>query len=135
MYCLPVAKRESHRLALRQAAVSGDSKFFLGTDSAPHPLHDKEKDCGCAGIFSAPAALEIYAQVFDEENALDQLEAFASLNGPRFYGLPANEERITLKREDWTVPAEISGEAGAVKVFRGGETCGWMSPSRATAGR
>jgi dihydroorotase len=101
--------------------VSGDSKFFLGTDSAPHPLHDKEKDCGCAGIFSAPAALEIYAQVFDEENALDKLEAFASRNGPRFYGLPANEERITLKREAWMPPAEISGDAGAVKVFRGGE--------------
>ncbi len=127
MYCLPVAKRESHRLALRQAATSGDAKFFLGTDSAPHPIHDKEKDCGCAGIFSAPAALEIYAQVFDEENALGHLEAFASLNGPRFYGLPANEERITLKREAWTPPAEISGEAGAVKVFRGGERLEWKS--------
>ena len=125
MYCLPVAKRESHRLALRQAAVSGDAKFFLGTDSAPHPIHDKEKDCGCAGIFSAPAALEIYAQVFDEEHALDQLEDFASLNGPRFYGLPPNEERITLKRESWTVPAEISGDACAVKVFRGGERLRW----------
>ena len=90
-------------------------------------IHDKEKDCGCAGIFSAPAALEIYAQIFDEENALGQFEAFASLNGPRFYGLPANEERITLKRESWTPPAEISGDAGAVKVFRGGETCGWAS--------
>jgi dihydroorotase len=121
MYCLPIAKRESHRLALRQAATSGDAKFFLGTDSAPHPIHDKEKDCGCAGIFSAPTAIETYAQVFDEENALDKLEAFASLNGPRFYGLPANEERITLKRESWTPPAELSGEAGAVKVFRGGE--------------
>jgi dihydroorotase len=125
MYCLPIAKRESHRLALRQAAVSGDSKFFLGTDSAPHPLHDKEKDCGCAGIFSAPAALEIYAQVFDEENAIDKLEAFASLNGPRFYGLPVNEKRITLKREAWMPPAEISGDAGAVKVFGGGKACHW----------
>jgi dihydroorotase len=125
MYCLPVAKRESHRLALRRAAVSGEPKFFLGTDSAPHPVHDKEKDCGCAGIFSAPAALEIYAQVFDEENALGQLEAFAALNGPRFYGLAANEEKITLKREAWTVPAEISGNAGAVKVFKGGESVGW----------
>jgi dihydroorotase len=125
MYCLPIAKREVHRLALRQAATSGETKFFLGTDSAPHPIHDKEKDCGCAGIFTAPAALEIYAQVFDEENALGQLEAFASLNGPRFYGLPVNEERITLKREAWMVPAEVSGEAGAVQVFRGGETCGW----------
>ncbi len=125
MYCLPIAKRESHRLALRQAATSGDAKFFLGTDSAPHPIHDKEKDCGCAGIFSAPAALEIYAQVFDEEHALDKLEAFASINGPRFYGAPVNEERITLKRESWTVPAEISGDAGEVKVFRGGERLGW----------
>ncbi|HWE71628.1 MAG TPA: dihydroorotase [Stellaceae bacterium] len=125
MYCLPIAKRESHRLALRQAAVSGDGKFFLGTDSAPHPLHDKEKDCGCAGIFSAPTALETYAQVFDEENALDKLEAFASLNGPGFYGLPANEERITLKRETWTPAAELSGDAGGVRVFRGGEKCGW----------
>ncbi|HLI20937.1 MAG TPA: dihydroorotase, partial [Stellaceae bacterium] len=94
MYCLPIAKRETHRRALRLAATSGDPKFFLGTDSAPHPIHDKEKDCGCAGIFSAPAALEIYASVFDEENALGQLEAFASLNGPAFYGLPANEDRI-----------------------------------------
>lgn len=125
MYCLPIAKRESHRLALRQAATSGDAKFFLGTDSAPHPLHDKEKDCGCAGIFSAPAALGIYAQVFDEEHALGSLEAFASLNGPRFYGLKANDERITLTREAWTVPAEIVDDAGAVKVFRGGESVGW----------
>jgi dihydroorotase len=130
MYCLPIAKRESHRLALRQAAVSGDSKFFLGTDSAPHLIHDKEKDCGCAGIFSAPAALEIYAQVFDEENALGNLEAFASLNGPRFYGLPINEERVTLKREDWMPPAEISGDAGAVTVFRGGEKMGWKATPR-----
>jgi dihydroorotase len=125
MYCLPVAKRESHRLALRDAATSGEAKFFLGTDSAPHPVHDKEKDCGCAGIFSAPVALETYAQVFDEEDALGELEAFASLNGPRFYRLPPNEERITLKREAWTVPAEIAGEAGPVKVFRGGERVWW----------
>ena len=127
MYCLPIAKREVHRLALRQAATSGDAKFFLGTDSAPHPIHDKEKDCGCAGIFSAPAALEIYTQVFDEENALGQLEAFASLNGPRFYGLPANEERVTLKREAWTVPAEVAGEAGAAQVFLGNEIISWKS--------
>jgi dihydroorotase len=127
MYCLPIAKRESHRLALRQAAVSGDPKFFLGTDSAPHPIHDKEKDCGCAGIFSAPTALETYAQVFDEENALDKLEAFASLSGPRFYGLPANEEKITLKREVWIPAAELPGDAGGVKVFRGGERCGWSA--------
>src|SRR6185437_8856363 len=129
MYCLPVAKRESHRLALRQAACSGGPKFFLGTDSAPHPIHDKEQDCGCAGIFSAPAALEIYAQVFDEENALDQFEAFAALNGPRFYGLPPNDETITLKREAWLVPPVVSSAAGAVKVFRGGERLGWKGLS------
>jgi dihydroorotase len=127
MYCLPIAKRESHRLALRHAATSGDAKFFLGTDSAPHPIHDKEKDCGCAGIFSAPTAIETYAQVFDEENALEKLEAFASLNGPRFYGLPVNEERVTLKREGWVPQAALSGYAGGVQVFRGGEKCGWKS--------
>jgi len=126
MYCLPVAKRETHRLALRRAAVSGNAKFFLGTDSAPHPVHDKERDCGCAGIFSAPAALEIYAQVFDEENALDRLEAFAALNGPRFYGLEPNEERITLRRRSWTVPTELATGAGPVRPFRAGETLAWQ---------
>ena len=98
-YCLPVAKRAHHRMALRQAAVSGDPKFFLGTDSAPHPRKDKESDCGCAGIFSAPAALESYALTFDEEGALDKLEGFASEFGPHFYGLPLNEGTITLKRD------------------------------------
>jgi len=126
MYCLPVAKREMHRLALRRAAVSGNAKFFLGTDSAPHPVHDKERDCGCAGIFSAPAALEIYAQVFDEENALDRLEAFASFNGPRFYGLTPNEERITLRRRAWTVPIAVATGAGPVRPFRAGETLAWQ---------
>jgi dihydroorotase len=125
MYCLPIAKREAHRLALRRAATSGDAKFFLGTDSAPHPIGDKEKDCGCAGIFSAPAALEIYAQVFDEENSLPQLEAFASLNGPHFYGLPANEDTVTLRREPYAVPNEIAGDAGAVQVFLGGQMVAW----------
>jgi len=125
MYCLPVAKREGHRLALRQAATSGEAKFFLGTDSAPHPIADKEKDCGCAGIFNAPAALEIYARVFDEENALDKLEAFASLNGPRFYGLPPNETRVTLKRETWKVPAKVKAGNGAVKPFLAGEELEW----------
>jgi dihydroorotase len=133
MYCLPIAKREGHRLALRAAATSGDAKFFLGTDSAPHPITDKEKDCGCAGIFSAPVALETYAQVFDEENALGQLEAFASLSGPRFYGLPPNEERITLKRATWTAPAEIPGEAGPVKVFRGGDGLAWQTAASSNA--
>lgn len=125
MYCLPVAKRDVHRLALRRAATSGDAKFFLGTDSAPHPIADKEKDCGCAGIFCAPAALETYARVFDEENALDKLEAFASLNGPRFYGLPPNDTRVTLRRETWKVPAKIKAGSGAVKPFLAGEELGW----------
>ena len=100
MYCLPIAKREKHRIALRAAATSGDASFFLGTDSAPHPVSDKESSCGCAGIFNAPSALEIYAQVFDEEGSLDLLECFASLNGPAFYGLPVNDGSITLQRGD-----------------------------------
>jgi len=127
MYCLPVAKRETHRLALRRAAVSGNPKFFLGTDTAPHPIKDKEMDCGCAGIFSAPAALEIYAQVFAEENALDRFEAFASLNGPRFYGLPVNEEKIVLAQRPWRVPERVE----AVKPFLAGGEVGWtlVAPS------
>lgn len=124
-YCLPVAKREEHRLALRKAATSGDARFFLGTDSAPHPMHEKEKDSGCAGIFSAPAALEIYAQVFAEENALDKLEAFASENGPRYYGLPVNESRLTLRRAPTAVPETITSELGPVRPFLGGETVQW----------
>jgi dihydroorotase len=120
-YCLPVAKREKHRQALRRAAVSGDGKFFLGTDSAPHPASDKEAACGCAGIFTAPAALEIYAEVFEEEGALDRFEAFTSLNGPRFYGLAPNERRVTIRREEWTLPARV----GNVVVFRGGEKARW----------
>jgi dihydroorotase len=125
MYCLPVAKRERHRLALRRAATSGNPKFFLGSDTAPHPAKDKESDCGCAGIFSAPAALELYAQVFDEERALDRLEAFASLNGPRFYGLAANDERIALVRRRWRIPSEIAAGDAVVKPFMGGEEVGW----------
>jgi dihydroorotase len=103
-YCLPVAKREEHRQAIRRAATSGSPKFFLGTDSAPHPRHAKESGCGCAGIFNAPFAMEAYATVFEEEGALDQLEAFASVNGARFYGLPLNEGTITLRREPEDVP-------------------------------
>src|SRR5579875_477195 len=129
LYCLPVAKREAHRLALRRAATSGEAKFFLGTDRAPHPIADKEKDCGCAGIFATPAALEIYARVFDEEHALDRLEAFASLNGPRFYGLPPNDDRVTLRRENWTVPAKVKVGSGAVKPFLAGEELGWRATS------
>ncbi|MDB5410954.1 MAG: dihydroorotase [Rhodospirillales bacterium] len=125
LYCLPVAKRETHRLALRRAATSGSDKFFLGTDSAPHPIHDKESACGCAGIFTAPAALEIYAQVFDEENALDRFETFASLAGPRFYGLPPNEATVTLRRASWRVPERIAAEPGPVMPFLGGEEVAW----------
>ena len=129
MYCLPVAKREKHRLALRHAACSGSEKFFLGSDSAPHPIEDKESACGCAGIFTAPAALELYAEVFDQEDALDRFEAFASLNGPRFYGLPVNEGRITLRRRSWTVPAEVPTGSGPVRPFRAGEEVSWQVSS------
>jgi dihydroorotase len=120
-YCLPVVKREKHRLAVRKAAVSGSSKFFLGTDSAPHSREAKESGCGCAGIFNAPFALEAYAQVFDEEGALDRLEAFASLRGPAFYGLPVNEGSVTLERGDCAVPKQI----GDLVPFGAGGSFGW----------
>ena len=126
MYCLPIAKREEHRLALRRAATSGNPKFFLGTDSAPHPAADKEAACGCAGIFTAPAALEIYTQVFAEENALDRLEAFASLNGPRFYGLPPNERRITLRRGISRIPERVAAGAAELVPFLAGEETAWV---------
>ena len=125
LYCLPIAKREKHRLALRRAAVSGDPHFFLGTDSAPHAAPTKETACGCAGIFTAPCALEIYAEVFEEEGALDRLEAFASLNGPQFYRLPPNETRVTMTREPFTVPERIGAGDSAVVPFRGGDTLRW----------
>jgi dihydroorotase len=125
LYCLPIAKRERHRLALRRAATSGNRRFFLGTDSAPHAIATKESACGCAGIFTAPCALEIYAEVFEEEAALDRLEAFASLNGPAFYRLPANEARITLRREPFLVPDHIGERENAVIPFRAGETLRW----------
>jgi dihydroorotase len=126
MYCLPVAKRERHRLALRLAATSGSPKFFLGTDSAPHPIAEKESACGCAGIFSAPAALELYARVFEEEGALDKLEAFASLNGPAFYGLAPNEERVTLRKRRSKVPGNVKVKGvGAVHPFLAGGTLTW----------
>jgi len=126
MYCLPVAKREQHRLALREAATSGDACFFLGTDSAPHVVEAKESACGCAGIYSAPAAMELYAQVFDEERALDKLESFASLNGPRFYGLPVNEGTLNLQRRDWIMPDAIPVVGGtAISPFQAGETVTW----------
>ncbi len=125
LYCLPIAKREKHRRALRRAATSGSPAFFLGTDSAPHAIPTKETACGCAGIFTAATALELYAQVFDEEGALDRLEAFASLNGPAFYRLPPNEARITLRRETWTAPTSVGEGDEAVAAFRGGEPLNW----------
>ena len=125
-YCLPVAKRERHRLALRRAAALAEPPFFLGTDSAPHAVSEKEQACGCAGIFSAPAALELYAQVFDEEGALDRLEDFASLNGARFYGLPVNEDTVTLFREDSAVPESIpAGGGDRIRPFMAGRTLPW----------
>ena len=120
-YCLPVLKRERHRLAVRAAAVSGGPKFFLGTDSAPHRVGDKESACGCAGVFNAPSALESYAAVFEEEGALDRLEAFASEHGARFYGLPLNEGTVTLVRDGTDVPALVGG----VVPFHAGERLGW----------
>jgi dihydroorotase len=127
MYCLPVAKREGHRVALRRAATSGSAAFFLGTDSAPHPVSAKEAACGCAGIFNAPVALACYAQVFAEEGALDRLEAFAALNGPAFYGLPANRDAVTLSAEAWRVPERIPvrGPDREVRPFLAGETISW----------
>jgi dihydroorotase len=125
LYCLPIAKREKHRLALRRAATSGDPGFFLGTDSAPHARPTKETDCGCAGIFTAPCALEIYAEVFEEEGALARFEAFTALNGPAFYRLPPNDSRVTLRREAWTIPEIIGARDGAVVPFRAGETLRW----------
>lgn len=106
-YCLPIVKRERHRRALRRAATSGSTKFFLGTDSAPHAAHTKENACGCAGVFNAPFALELYAQAFDDEGALDKLENFASVNGPAFYGLATNEGRVVLERSPSATPTEI----------------------------
>ena len=124
-YCLPVAKREVHRLALRRAATSGSARYFLGTDSAPHAVSAKEAACGCAGIFNAAYALESYAAVFEEEGALDRLEAFASENGPRFYGLPLNPGTVTLVREDHVVPAVIDANGTAIVPFHAGETLRW----------
>ncbi len=124
-YCLPVAKREQHRLALRRAATSGSPRYFLGTDSAPHAVTDKESACGCAGVFNAPHALESYARTFEEEGALDRLEAFASENGPRFYGLPMNEERVLLERAPQLVPARVPAAATQIVPFHAGETLSW----------
>lgn len=126
LYCLPVAKRERHRLALRRAAASGESCFFLGTDTAPHSIADKESACGCAGVFNAPYALETYARVFEEERALDKLEAFASLNGPAFYRLPVNDGAATLVRAETSVPERLDfGDGRGVKPFLAGEVLRW----------
>ncbi len=124
-YCLPVAKRESHRLALRAAATGGSGKFFLGTDSAPHLKRDKESACGCAGIFGAPYALESYLTVFDEEGALDKFEGFASLHGPAFYKLPVNEGEVTLERAEVAVPSVLHVTGEEIVPWHGGATIGW----------
>jgi dihydroorotase len=130
-YCLPVLKRERHRLALRKVATSGSPAFFLGTDSAPHERGAKEASCGCAGIFSAPTALEAYLTVFDEENALEKFEAFASENGRRFYGLPPNEGFVTLKREPSDAPEHVSLDGGkSVETFMGGGALLWRLVSQ-----
>ena len=128
-YCLPVAKRDHHRLAVRKAATSGAANVFLGTDSAPHARHAKESGCGCAGIFNAPFALESYATVFEEDGALDRLEAFASVNGPRFYGLPLNEGTVTLERRDVEVPERIDSHGVELVPFHAGETLHWALKS------
>jgi dihydroorotase len=124
-YCLPVLKRETHRLALVAAATSGNPKFFLGTDSAPHAAHLKEHASGCAGCYTAHAALEMYAEAFDAAGALDKLEAFASFFGADFYGLPRNTETVTLKRENWTPPESFAFGEAQLKPLRSGETLAW----------
>lgn len=125
-YCLPVLKREAHRQTLLEAATSGNPKFFLGTDSAPHARAAKESACGCAGIYSAHAAIELYAEAFAEAGALDHLEGFASRHGPAFYGLPHNTEMITLRREPWTVPERLPFGEEELVPLRAGETVGWQ---------
>ncbi|MGY0713111.1 dihydroorotase [Azospirillum argentinense] len=126
LYCLPIAKRETHRVALVEAATSGEGPFFLGTDTAPHTVTAKESACGCAGCFTAANAMELYAEAFDEAGALDKLEAFASLNGPRFYGLPVNEDKVVLERTPSTTPdIVLTADGEAVLPFRSGETTRW----------
>lgn len=125
-YCRPVLKRERHRLALLEAATSGHPRFFLGTDSAPHPRRDKEAACGCAGIYTAHAAIELYAEVFEQADALDRLEHFASFHGADFYGLPRNPERITLVKSPWRVAASLGKDGDSVIPFRAGECVAWQ---------
>ncbi|MGV8898938.1 MAG: dihydroorotase [Burkholderiaceae bacterium] len=124
-FCLPVLKREEHRQALVTVATSGDERFFLGTDSAPHPKGLKEAACGCAGCYTALHAMELYAQAFDQAGALDKLEAFASFNGPAFYDLPRNAGTVSLQRQDWTVPAELPLGDSSIVPLNGGETMAW----------
>ncbi len=132
-YCLPILKRELDRIALVQAAVSGNPRFFLGTDSAPHERSTKETSCGCAGMFTAHAAIELYAEVFEESGRLDRLEAFASHFGADFYGLPRHEEHITLEREPWVVPEYYPFGAGTVVPYRAGATVAWrLKPAERT---
>lgn len=124
-YCLPILKREEHRVALMKAAISGNAKFFLGTDSAPHAKHTKEAACGCAGIYTAHTAMELYAEAFDKENALDKLEGFASFYGADFYGLPRNSEQITLVKESWKVPESLPFNGDVLVPLRAGQTLAW----------
>lgn len=125
-FCLPILKRNIHQNALIKAATSGNSKFFLGTDSAPHPQHAKESACGCAGSYTAHAAIELYAEVFEQEKALDKLELFASLNGPAFYNLPVNEDKITLTKKQWDVPATMAFGDDVVVPVRASEVINWQ---------
>lgn len=125
-YCLPILKRSSHQQALIEAATSGNPKFFLGTDSAPHALHKKESDCGCAGAYTAYAAIELYAEAFEAAGALDRLEGFASFFGPDFYGLPRHQDTITLVKEDWSAPQTLDFGGEPLKPLRAGETLGWQ---------
>jgi dihydroorotase len=125
LYCLPVLKRNIHQEALQDAVISGDDRFFLGTDSAPHAKGDKESACGCAGCYSAPAAIELYAQIFDDLGVLDKLEAFASLNGPKFYRLPVNSKTITLVKEDWQIPSSLDFAGSTIIPLGAGETLNW----------
>ncbi len=125
LYCLPILKRNKHQLALREAVASGDPRFFLGTDSAPHAKDKKEAACGCAGCYSAYGAIGLYADVFEELGILDKFEAFASLNGPDFYGLPRNTDTITLVREPWTMPEQLPLADGTIVPLKAGETVNW----------
>lgn len=133
LFCLPILKRREHTEALRALATSGFKRVFLGTDSAPHARTAKESACGCAGIFNAPTALATYAEIFEDENALEHLEAFCSENGPRFYGLPFNEDQITLQRGEYTVPECITDHGQDLHPFRAGETLRWHPTTASSA--